>query len=252
MSTYEVSTAVFEGPLDLLLQLISRRQLEITSISLLDLVDEYVRHLASLDRFDMEVTSEFLLIASTLIQLKARRLLPEDRPVDLDEELALMEERDRLLSRLLACVTYKDVAAVIGHRLREGERYVAREGGMDPDVTARPPDTILPVDAVGLHAVATRLFAAREASPDLDHLDLSLPSVADAIDDLQRRIRELAESSFDELVAHAEREVEVVAYFLALLELARWGLVAVTQEDVYETISVRQLAEGSVRGSEWA
>ena len=100
--SYHVKTEVFEGPLDLLLQLITRHQVDITALSLLDLVTEYLSYLDAMRDMDLEVTSEFLLIAATLVQLKARHLLPDDAEVDLDEELALMEERDRLLSRTSA------------------------------------------------------------------------------------------------------------------------------------------------------
>ena len=109
--SYEVKTTVFEGPLDLLLQLITSHQVAITELSLVDLVGEYLHHLELMEQMDIEVTSEFLLIAATLIQLKARYLLPDNREIDIDDELALAEERDRLLSRLLACLTFKDVAA---------------------------------------------------------------------------------------------------------------------------------------------
>ena len=104
--SYEVKTRVFEGPLDLLLQLITSHQVEITELSLVDLVGEYLHHLELMDELDIEVTSEFLLIAATLIQLKARHLIPDGAAIDIDEELALAEERDRLLSRLLACLTF--------------------------------------------------------------------------------------------------------------------------------------------------
>ena len=110
--SYVVSTAVFEGPLDLLLQLITRHQVDIAEVSLTGLVEEYLSFIVEMQALDLEVTSEFILIAATLIELKASQLLPPGDEVDLDEELALMEERDRLLARLLMCVTFKDVAAV--------------------------------------------------------------------------------------------------------------------------------------------
>jgi len=237
--SYEVRTAVFEGPLDLLLQLITRRQVEITKLSLTDLVAEYLSFLDDMRELDLEVTSEFLLIASTLVQLKARHLLP-DAAVDMDEELELMEERDRLLSRLLACVTFKDVAAVLTHRLREAARYVPRAAGMDQAIAPRPPEVVVPVDRLGLAAIAGRVLAAPGREPDLDHLDLELPSVEAAIDHLRSKIEELAETSFDAMVAHTTRKVEVVAYFLALLELARWGLVEVSQHDWLANIEIRR------------
>lgn len=252
--TYEVKTAVFEGPLDLLLQLITRRQVEITSLSLIDLVAEYLSFLEGMRDLDMEVTSEFLLIASTLVQLKARHLLPDDTAIDLDEELELMEERDRLLARLLACVTFKDVAAVLTHRWQDANRYVPRTAGMDQPIRPRTPEVAIPVDPLGLLSIAARVLAERNREPDLDHLDLELPSVEAAIHDLRSKVEELAETSFEEMVAHTSRKVEVVAYFLALLELARWGLVEVAQRDWLDDIEVRRSAAESpdTLTSEWS
>lgn len=251
---YEVKTAVFEGPLDLLLQLITRRQVEITQLSLIDLVAEYLSFLDEMRELDLEVTSEFLLIASTLVQLKARHLLPDDTAVDLDEELELMEERDRLLSRLLACVTFKDVAAVLAHRLQESNRFVPRTAGMDQAVQPKPPEVTVPVDVPGLAAIAARVLAGPDREPDLDHLDLELPSVEAALHDLRAKIELEAETSFEAMVAHTSRKVEVVAYFLALLELARWGFVEVAQRDWLSAIEVRRSLEAAPEHltSEWS
>ena len=249
--SYEVKTAVFEGPLDLLLQLITRHQVDIAEVSLTELVTEYLSYLDAMREMDLEVASEFLLIAATLVQLKARRLLPDDSPVDLDEELALMEERDRLLARLLACVTFKDVAAVLRYRLQDGNRYVGRIGGLPPQIGVSAPDIRIPVDALGLAAVATTVFTRKPPEPDLDHLELDLPSVQDAMHDLRARVELLAETTFDQLVEHCERKVEIVAYFLALLELARWGMVEIAQTDWLDTISVTPAEGGGPMTSEW-
>lgn len=250
--TYEVKTAVFEGPLDLLLQLVTRKQVDITGVSLIDLVAEYVSFIDEMRRLDLDVTSEFLLIAATLIQLKARHLLPDDAEIDLDEELALMEERDRLITRLLQCVTFKDVAAVLSHRFQANNRYVERRGGLDPGVVAGPPEVRIPLDLEGFARLAERVFTERPAEPDLDHLDLDLPSVEQAIDELRVRITTLAESTFEDVVAHCTRKVEVVAYFLALLELARWGMVDVAQDDWLSPIRIRHTGSGNVLVSEWS
>jgi segregation and condensation protein A len=236
--SYEVKTAVFEGPLDLLLQLITRHQVDITHLSLTGLVTEYLAHLDAMRELDMEVTSEFLLIASTLIQLKARSLLPDDADFDLDEELALFEERDRLLARLLACATFKDVAAVLAHRMAGQARYVPRIAGLDIDV--RPPD---PEVRIGLGPEALARMAGRVLSrtgePDLDHLDLDLPSVSAAIEDLRTRLHAELEADFDDLTDHVTRTVEIAAYFLAMLELARWGMVEVSQQHRDAPIKLR-------------
>lgn len=228
--TYHVSTAAFEGPLDLLLQLINRHQVDIAAVSLTDLVREYLSYLDELMEMDLDVTSEFLLISATLIQLKAHRLLPPGTEIDLDEELALMEERDRLLSRLLMCVTFKDVAAVFLRRWQEANRLVPRMAGLDQGIRFNPPDVMVPVGPAQFASLASRIFARVGADPDLDHLDLDLPSVEAAIQELRAKIGASIEATFDDLVSHCQRSVEVAAYFLALLEMARWGLLEVRQE----------------------
>ncbi len=250
--SYHVKTAVFEGPLDLLLQLITRHQVDVTALSLSDLVSEYLSFLDEMRELDLEVTSEFLLIAATLIQLKIRKLLPDDSEVDLDEELALLSERDRLLSRLLMCVTFKDVAAVLSARLQATNRYVPRVSGIDQHIELPAPQVRIPVDVAGLAAIAERVFAAEHAEPDLDHLDLDLPSVQSAIDELRVRVAETVDTSFDDLVSHCTRRVEIAAYFLAVLELARWGMIEVAQDHWLDEIRVRQLEGGEMMTSEWA
>ncbi|MDH4118758.1 MAG: segregation/condensation protein A [Acidimicrobiia bacterium] len=252
--TYHVKTAVFEGPLDLLLQLITRHQVDVTAVSLTDLVSEYLTYLEDMRSLDLDVTSEFLLIAATLIQLKVRHLLPDDAEVDLDEELALMEERDRLLSRLLMCVTFKDVAAVLSARLQVANRFVPRNAGLDQKIAPRPVEISIPVDAPGLHRIAEKVFTERPSEPDLDHLDLDLPSVQSAIEELRVRVSEAVDTTFESLVEHCTRKVEVAAYFLALLELARWGLVELAQNDWLAQIEVRHRPDsdnGPIQ-SEWA
>ncbi len=249
--SYHVKTEVFEGPLDLLLQLITRHQVDITALSLVDLVTEYLSYLNAMRNMDLEVTSEFLLIAATLVQLKARHLLPDDVEIDLDEELALMEERDRLLSRLLACVTFKDVAAVLNHRLQDRNRHVGRAVGVQYDIIERPPEVDVPVDLAGLAVIAARAIHRRRDEPDLDHLDLDLPSVESAMEDVRLRVEQLAETTFEDLVDHLTRKVEVVAYFLAVLELARWGLVSVSQSDWAARIEIEHQDGVMPETSEW-
>lgn len=251
--TFHVRTTVFEGPLDLLLQLITKHQLEISAVGLTDVVGEYLSFIDEMSELDLEVTSEFLLIAATLVQLKAQSLLPTSTGLDLDEELALVEERDRLLSRLLASVTFKDVAAVLRRRLQDGNRYVPRISGLDQRLRVSPPDVDIPVDASGLSLLAEKVFSRSGLEPDLDHLDLDLPSVESAILDLQERVEIATVQSFDDLTEHCQRPVEVAAYFLALLEMARWGLIEVSQADWASAIEVRATENDTIDlTSEWS
>ncbi len=252
--SYQVTTRVFEGPLDLLLQLITSHQLEITEVSLTEIVTEYLGYVETMRELDLDVTSEFLLIAATLVQLKARHLLPGDREIDLDEELALAEERDRLLARLLACLTFKDVAAVLDHRIGANLRFVPRAVGLDPGIQPPPAELRLAVSAAEFALLAERVLAAPKEEPDLDHLDFDLPSVDMAIADIRARVGEGVETGFEQLVAHCERPIDVVAYFLALLELVRWGIVSIGQDGPEGPIAVSgQRADHEIElQSEWS
>jgi segregation and condensation protein A len=251
--TFHVKTTVFEGPLDLLLQLITKHQVEVTEVGLAEVVTEYLSFLDEMKEMDLDVTSEFLLIAATLIQLKAQSLLPGRGELDLDEELALIEERDRLLSHLLACVTFKDVAAVLQRRLQAANRNVPRVAGIDQEMAAKPASVEIPLGLDELAGLAARVFAREAAEPDLDHLDLDLPSVEAAIDEIRARVTEQTVAGFDQLTSHCTRTVEIAAYFLALLELARWGLIEVSQEDWMGEIRVRRRGDDMIDlTSEWA
>lgn len=249
-----ITTPVFEGPLDLLLQLITRRKVDITAVSLSDIVTDYLAVLEGMRALDLEITSEFLLIAATLIQMKTRQLLPGDE-IDIDLELELKAERDRLLARLLACVTFKDVAAVLEARWREGVLYLPRRGGLDRDDIPPPPPPIIPVDPPGLAQIMTNILERTPPSVTMDHLDWEMPSVERAITSLRTRVRQNLTTTFTELVSDCTQTAEIVAYFLALLELVRWGVIGVSQDHWLADIRVQtnDIEEGSsLLESEWS
>ena len=250
--SFEVKTPVFEGPLDLLLQLIATHRLQVTDLRLSDLVAEYLGYLEMMQRLDLEVTSEFLVIAATLVQLKARSLLPGDTEIDLDDDLLLSEERDRLLSRLLANITFKDVAAVLAARFESTALLLPRLSSFDFEVAAPEVEVRVPIDVHGFAELAQRVLLRSQEVPDVDHLDLDLPSVSDAIADLRRRIDAEIETDFARLTSHLSRPMDVVAYFLAVLELARWGLVEARQEHIDSMITLRSTGgSGGDLVSEW-
>ena len=217
---FHVKTTVFQGPLDLLLQLITKHEVEIAAVGLTEVVGEYLSFLDEMREMDSDVTSEFLL---------------------------------RLLSLLLVCVTFKDVAAVLRRRLQDGNRYVPRVSGLDQDVRAPLSEVTMPIDAEGLAVLAAKVFIRPSQELDLDHLDLDLPNIESAIEDLRLRIEAATTASFEDLIEHCDRPVEVAAYFLALLEMARWGLIEVAQDDWLSSIEVRHRDDGIVNlTSEWA
>ena len=230
--TLEVRTEVFSGPLDLLVQLIHRQFVDVTKVEISGIVGDFLERREYGLEQEMNTMSTFLMLIAMLMHLKARFLLPDEEPADLEEELALLDERDRILARLLTLLTFQDVATVLRHRMDESARYHKRAVGIDQEVGGSPPPT-LPSDVTPrtLAELAADLTGTEPPEPemDIDHLDLDLPSVVDAMDDIRARISAQVESTFERLVAHCTSRVEVAAYFLAVLELARWGIVSVAQ-----------------------
>src|SRR5215510_15029313 len=155
---YEVSTPVFEGPFDLLLHLITKEQVDIYEVSLGSIVDAFIAELERMTHLDLEVATEFLLIAAVLVELKSRRLLPGRDDGDLDEELALWEERDLLLSRLLECKTFKDAAVALRRLATEGARTFPRVAGIDERYVGLAPDLLEGVESDDLRRAMVKVL----------------------------------------------------------------------------------------------
>jgi segregation and condensation protein A len=227
---YEVSTPVFEGPFDLLLHLISREQVDIYQISLSAIVDGYVAGLEQLRALDLDVATEFLLIAAILLELKARRLLPGTDDVDLDEELALWEERDLLLARLFECKTFKDAAAAMARVMDAAGRSWPRTAGLEERFLSVAPDFLAGVTPARLRE-AYLLATAPRRSPrvDLDHVAPVRVSVADAVVELLDELPRVGRITFRRLTEALAERLEVIVRFLAVLELYKQGLVDLEQ-----------------------
>src|SRR5258706_5437868 len=153
---FAVATPVFEGPFDLLLHLILKEQVDIYEVNLSRIVDAYLAEIERLQVIDLDVATEFLLIAATLVELKARRLLPGRDDVDLDDELALWEERDLLLARLLECKTFKDVAGVFSRLADDADRSFPRTAGPDERFDHMMPDLLDGTTSKRIHAAFLR------------------------------------------------------------------------------------------------
>jgi segregation and condensation protein A len=240
---YEVQTPVFEGPFDLLLHLILREQVDLYEVPLARIVDAY---LAELDRMrsdtvglDLDVATEFLLIAATLVELKTRRLLPGRDDFDLDEELGLWEERDLLLSRLLECKTFKDAAAVLGRLGDEAGRSFARTAGPEERFLEVAPDLLAGITPDRLKAAFLRAVAPKPVPRvDVSHLHLVRASVTDAMAELLDELPRAGRISFRRLTSDLVERLEVVVRFLALLELFKQGYVDLDQPARFGDIDV--------------
>jgi segregation and condensation protein A len=243
----EVRTPVYEGPFDLLLHLILKQEVELWDVSLSAIIDEYLGELERMESLDLDVATEFLLIAATLVELKARRLLPGLEDVELDEDLLRYEERDLLLARLLECKTFKDVAAMFEARGRLAARSVARRVGPEEPYRWLVPDPLERVRPQQLRAAALRVMAAKP-TPVVDtyHVAPVRASVRDAVEVVLRLLPPAEPMSFRALTAGVDTRLEVVVRFLAVLELFKQGFVDVTQFQNFGELLVRRLQDGEV------
>jgi len=243
----EVRTPVYEGPFDLLLHLILKQEVELWEVSLAGIIDEYLAEIERMDSLDLDVATEFLLIAATLVELKARRLLPDLQDVELDEDLLRYEERDLLLARLLECKTFKDVAAMFETRAHQAALCVPRRVGPEEPYRWLVPDPLERIRPEQLRAAALRVMAAKPAPVvDTYHVAPVRASVRDAVDVLLRLLPATEPMSFRALTAGVDSRLELVVRFLAVLELFKQGVVDVAQPENFGELLVRRLREGEV------
>jgi segregation and condensation protein A len=237
---YEVQTPVFEGPFDLLLHLIMREQVDLYQVSLARIVDAYLAELEKMEDLDLEIATEFLLIAATLIELKARRLLPGPDDVDLDDELALWEERDLLLARLLECKTFKDAARALSTMGEVAGRSFPRiVGVVEERFLSLTPDLLAGVRPADLKAAFLRAVAPKPIPRvDISHLHLARASVSDAMAELLDELPRVGRIGFRRLTSSLAERLEVVVRFLALLELFKQGLVDLLQPHSFGDIEI--------------
>lgn len=235
----DVSTPVYDGPFDLLLQLILKEQVDLYEVNLSRIVDAYLNELEKLQTLDLDVTTEFLLIAATLVELKTRRLLPNSTDIDLDEEFALWEERDLLLARLIECKTFKDVARVFSSLADEADLSFPRTVGPDERFAGLMPDLLEGTSVRRLQSAAIRAFTPKpELIVDLFHVNPIKITVADAVAELIDELPRVGRISFRRLTADLAERIEVIIRFLAVLELFKQGYIEIDQPERFGDIEV--------------
>ena len=236
---YEVTTPVFEGPFDLLLHLILAQQVDIHEVSLSLIVDAFLVELERMEALDLDLATEFLLIAATLVELKARRLLPGREDVDLDEEFALWEERDLLLARLVECKTFKDVARIFSTLADDADLSFPRVVGPDERFAEVMPDMLEGTSLTSLRNAAIRALTPKPVPVvDLYHVSPITTTVADAVAELLDELPRAGRITFRRLTADLVDRVEVIIRFLAVLELYKQGAVEIDQPEWFGDIEV--------------
>ena len=247
---YEVHLDVFDGPFSLLLQLITQQEVEIYEVRLADVVDAFVAEMLRAETLDLEVSTEFLLIAATLVELKCRRLLPGPDDFDLEDDLALYEARDYLLARLVECRTFTSAAAALAALEQRAGRSVPRRAGPDEGFAEVVPDLLEGVTPERIAAAFVRALASRPPQRIGDaHVLVDEVSVTLTLEELSNELRAVGEASFFDLTAELPSKAHVVVYFLAILELYKQELVTLDQPETFGTLTVRWSGgdEGSAR-----
>ena len=223
----------FDGPFDLLLHLISRHKMDVTQISLSLVTDEFIAFIRALEAsgegWRLDQAPEFLVVAATLLDVKAARLLPSGE-VDEDEDLALLEARDILFARLLQYRAFKEIAATFSQRITTADKFFPRVVALDPTLSALLPEVLIGVGPQRFAAIAERVLTPK-SSPivSVEHLHVALVSVAEESRVVVEALRRSRSMSFRNLVSDADNTMVIVARFLALLDLYRVGVLRFDQ-----------------------
>ena len=230
---FSVHLENFDGPFDLLLQLISRHRMDITEISLSIVTDEFITFIRRLEvsgeGWRLDQATEFLVVAATLLDLKAARLLPSGE-VDDEEDLALLEARDILFARLLQYRAFKEIAATFAERIALADKSFARVVALEPALSALLPEVLIGVGAARFAAIAERVLTPKTIPVvSVEHLHLPLVSVTEESKRVVEALRRSTSLSFRNLIADADSTLVIVARFLALLDLYRQGVLRFNQ-----------------------
>ena len=255
-SAFSVHLSNFDGPFDLLLQLISRHKMDITEISLGVVTDDFIAYIRSLEGseegWDLDQTTEFLVVAATLLDLKAARLLPSGEVED-EGDLALLEARDLLFARLLQYRAFKEIAAIFQGRIELADKSFPRLVAMESHFALLLPEVLIGVGVNRFAAIAERVLQPKTAPIlSVDHLHQSLVSVIEEAAKIVQALRKSGRSSFRNLIGDADSTLVVVARFLALLELYREGALRFEQVVALGELQVTWLggAQGEISVSD--
>lgn len=250
--SYKVNTATYSGPFDLLLQLVSRQKVAIGSISISEVADQYLAEVDAMEELDLDVASDFVLVASTLLDMKAHALVPQDVSLkssydedEFDDELDGLspdEAREVLIARLIAYKQFRNAGAALGSRM-EAESYMfPRSVGPDPDFLNLMPDYLEGITLRSLAVICADIDSKRETFLlEAEHVAPKRLPVALTVASVDRLTRSKGKVTFSELLDGQDTPEIVVANFLAVLELFKRGLVRVQQDVIFGEIEIEHI-----------
>jgi segregation and condensation protein A len=246
---FTVRLSNFTGPFDLLLQLIGKHKLDVTELALHQVTDDFIAYIRAMgDAWDLDEASEFLVVAATLLDLKAARLLPA-ADVENEEDLALLEARDLLFARLLQYKAFKEAAAHIWQMEAAANRRYPRDVALEPRYAEALPDLVLGVGPDRLAALAVKALTPKPIPVvSIDHVHLVRVSVREHAQILRDRLLRVRAASFRTLCSDCQSTLEIVARFLALLELYRESMVGFEQVTALGELTVRWTGPDDVEG----
>jgi segregation and condensation protein A len=235
---YKVHTDVFEGPFDLLLRLITEQRVDLYEVALSEIVDAFLAEVEEMQRLDLEVATEFLVIASTLVELKCRRLLPGREESD-EDTLALLEERDYLLARLVECTTFSAAGGELALAELAASKSWPRLAGPEERFQGLQPDLLAQVSVEDVYAAAQRALATKPVPRvETDHVLVDEVTVSEVVAALCDSLPMSSPTTFRALTSRAGSRMEIVVHFLGLLELYKQGLVDLEQTAIFGELTV--------------
>lgn len=236
--SFAVQTDGYEGPISLLLSLITVQKVDLWQLSIADLVDGYLAELDRMRYLDLEIATEFLVVASTLLELKCRRLFPNSDPTEIDEEFAFFEERDLLIARLLETKAYRDAASQFVERFTSTTLSSPRIGMLEEPFQSMLPDLLAGVTLTRLANSLERFLIGEPEEVDISHLPPHSLSISQVARKVVIRLSDLVKCTFVELMEEAGSRLEVVVGFLAILELYRQSRVEISQQDALGELEI--------------
>lgn len=242
--SYRVQIDAYQGPFDLLLQLVSRQKVDIGAISVSQIADQYLQEVERMKELDLDVASDFLVVAATLLQIKAASLVPKEQRVDIDlddEEFADLtpeETRDILVARLVNYKKFKNAAAALGSRMEAESRMHPRQAGIEEQFVGLMPDYLEGVTLHGLAVICADIAARRETFLlEAEHIAAVPISMERHVEGIYRTMRNRKSRTFAELVGEEPTAEIVVVTFLAVLELYKRGAISITQDEIFGEMS---------------
>lgn len=241
--SYRVRIDAYQGPFDLLLRLVSRQKIDIGAISIAEIADQYLAEVERMKDLDLDIASDFLVVAATLLQIKASSLLPSQvQEIELDEEFADLtpeQTRDILVERLITYKQFKNAGAALGTRMENESKMHAREAGIESEFLGLMPDFLKDITLHGLAVICADIAARRDTFLlEAEHIAAVPISMERHVEGIYRTMRRRKNRTFEQLVGESPTPELVVVTFLAILELYKRGVIVVEQESAFEEISL--------------